>query len=422
MWIAYNGEVYNHAACAASSRRAGHRYRTASDTETLVHAYEQWGPDFVRRAARHVRVRDLGPAAAGGCSWRATMSASSRCTGRARRRRVRAAHRRSRRCSRSPASRARRPEARGQHLTLRYAAAPRTLFDGIHKLPPGPLAHARGRRARSSSAGGRAALRAQAVARPRTTRWPRWSAASSASVQSHLMSDVPLGALLSGGVDSSLVVALMSRLGSTRPCRRSRSGFDAPGPYSELPFARHVSRHCRTEHREITVGRQRPAARTAVARLAPGRADVASRPRSPPTWCRGSRARPSPWCSPAKAATSCSPAIRSTPWSRGRAGWRRFRRRCARRSSSGVVDRLPFRVPEAPGRGAQRPLPRRARAAGGLVRGLRGPRARRSCWAGARPHAGARRGPVPATRWPTPSRGGPLDRMLDVDLRIWLRR
>ena len=67
------------------------------------------------------------------------------------------------------------------------------------------------------------------------------------------MSEVPLGALLSGGVDSSVVVALMSRL-SRRPVQTFSVGFDAPGPYSELPFARRVAEHCRTEHREITVG------------------------------------------------------------------------------------------------------------------------------------------------------------------------
>ena len=49
VWIAYNGEVYNHAELRRELEAAGHRYRTASDTETLVHAYEQWGPAFVRR-------------------------------------------------------------------------------------------------------------------------------------------------------------------------------------------------------------------------------------------------------------------------------------------------------------------------------------------------------------------------------------
>lgn len=74
-----------------------------------------------------------------------------------------------------------------------------------------------------------------------------------ASVRSHLMSEVPLGALLSGGVDSSLVVALMSRI-LERPVQTFSVGFDAPGPYSELPYARLVAAHCRTDHRELVVG------------------------------------------------------------------------------------------------------------------------------------------------------------------------
>jgi asparagine synthase (glutamine-hydrolysing) len=73
------------------------------------------------------------------------------------------------------------------------------------------------------------------------------------SVRLRLMSEVPLGALLSGGVDSSVVVALMSRL-LRRPVQTFSVGFDAPGPYSELPFARQVAEHLGTEHRDIVVG------------------------------------------------------------------------------------------------------------------------------------------------------------------------
>ena len=73
------------------------------------------------------------------------------------------------------------------------------------------------------------------------------------SVRLRLMSEVPLGALLSGGVDSSLVVSVMSEL-LDRPVQTFSVGFDAPGPYSELPFARMVAEHCHTEHHEIIVG------------------------------------------------------------------------------------------------------------------------------------------------------------------------
>ena len=64
IWVVFNGEIYNHADLRPRLEAAGHRYRTRSDTETIVHAYEQWGDDCVAALPRHVRVRDLGRAAA----------------------------------------------------------------------------------------------------------------------------------------------------------------------------------------------------------------------------------------------------------------------------------------------------------------------------------------------------------------------
>ena len=250
VWIAYNGEIYNHEALRRELERAGHRYRTKSDTETLVHAWEEWGPAFVRRlegmfafaiwdrrhrkmfvARDHVGIKPLYWTRVNGMFVCASeIKALFAFPG---------------------VERRADPDAVVQHLTLRYAAAPRTLFAGIHKLPPGhTLTVERGQ--------------------PRLERWwtPRWEpkrplaedealaeveSRLTASVKSHLMSEVPLGALLSGGVDSSLVVALMSRL-LDRPVQTFSVGFDAPGPFSELPYARRVAEHLHTEHREILVG------------------------------------------------------------------------------------------------------------------------------------------------------------------------
>ncbi|MFM7232454.1 MAG: asparagine synthase (glutamine-hydrolyzing) [bacterium] len=250
VWIAFNGEIYNHAALRAELERAGHRYRTHSDTETLVHAYEEWGPAFVQRlhgmfafaiwdrprrrlfvARDHVGIKPLyWTRADGAYLFASEIKALFAFPG---------------------VRREADPEGVMQHLTLRYAAAPRTTFAGIEKLPAGHTL---------TIEGGRATV----------ARWwrPEWEPKLTLSdddalaeverrltesVRSHLMSDVPLGALLSGGVDSSLVVATMSRL-SDRPVQTFSVGFDAPGPYSELPFARRVAEHCRTEHREIMVG------------------------------------------------------------------------------------------------------------------------------------------------------------------------
>ncbi|MEO5987333.1 MAG: asparagine synthase (glutamine-hydrolyzing) [Candidatus Eisenbacteria bacterium] len=250
IWISFNGEIYNHASLRTELRSRGHRYRTQSDTETLVHAYEEWGDEFVRhldgmfgfaiwdRPRRRLFVgRDrigIKPVywtrAAGSFAIASEIKALFAFPG---------------------VRRAPDPASIVQHLTLRYAAAPATMFEGIHKLPPG---HA-------------------LILEPTGERVVRWWQPSyepklvlsdsdalievesrlSDSVKSHLMSEVPLGALLSGGVDSSLVVALMSRL-LERPVQTFSVGFDEPGPYNELPFARRVADHCHSDHHEIMVG------------------------------------------------------------------------------------------------------------------------------------------------------------------------
>jgi asparagine synthase (glutamine-hydrolysing) len=250
VWIAYNGEVYNHADVRRELEAAGHRYRTQSDTETIVHAYEQWGPACVSRlrgmfalaiwdrprrrlfvARDRVGIKPLYWARAHG----AFVCASE----------VKALF------AFPGVERAVRLPGVVEHLTLRYAAAPRTLFAGIEKLRP---AHhmpvdARGREERrywnvayepKQELGEAEAL---AELERRLTE----------SVKLRLMSEVPLGALLSGGVDSSVVVALMSRL-LQRPVQTFSVGFDAPGPYSELPYARQVAERFHTDHHEIVVG------------------------------------------------------------------------------------------------------------------------------------------------------------------------
>ena len=250
VWIAFNGEIYNHTEIRPELESRGHRYRTHSDTETIVHAYEEWGEDCVSRlrgmfafaiwdrtrrrlfvARDHVGIKPLYWARANG----AFVCASE----------IKALF--------AFPGLERRPDLAAvvQHLTLRYAAAPRTMFEGVHKLPAGH------------------AMVLDATGE-RIFRWwrPEYEPKRvlgdgdalheierrlEDSVRSHLMSDVPLGALLSGGVDSSLIVALMSRL-LRRPVQTFSVGFDAPGPYSELPYARMVADHCRTDHHEIVVG------------------------------------------------------------------------------------------------------------------------------------------------------------------------
>jgi len=250
--IVYNGEVYNHAEIRRELEARGHRYRTQSDTETIVHAYEEWGEDCVTRlrgmfgfaifdrnrrrlfvGRDRVGIKPIYVARAG----RAFVCASE----------IKALF--------AFPGVERRVHLPGvvEHLTLRYAAAPGTLFAGIEKLRAGHTLtlDAQGERQRrywsvawepKVEIGDDAAL-------------GELEARLTESVRLRLMSEVPLGALLSGGVDSSVVVALMSRL-NERPVQTFSVGFDEPGPYNELPFARTVARHLGTEHREILVGAQ----------------------------------------------------------------------------------------------------------------------------------------------------------------------
>ena len=81
MVVVYNGEIYNFRELTPrAAARSATRFRTRSDTEVIVHAWEEWGEDCVAALPRHVRLRAVGPQARRRCSWRATGSASSRCT------------------------------------------------------------------------------------------------------------------------------------------------------------------------------------------------------------------------------------------------------------------------------------------------------------------------------------------------------
>ena len=77
LWITYNGEIFNHADLRPELERAGHRYHSRCDTETILHAYEQYGDRVRTPLPRHVRLRHLGPETPARCSARVTGWASS---------------------------------------------------------------------------------------------------------------------------------------------------------------------------------------------------------------------------------------------------------------------------------------------------------------------------------------------------------
>jgi asparagine synthase (glutamine-hydrolysing) len=250
IWIVYNGEIYNHADLRRQLEPLGHRYRTRSDTETIVHAYEAWGEDCVTRFrgmfafalwdARQQRLllaRDrlgvkplywtiVGTRLYFGSEIKAIL-----------------------------ASRAVRPRLREaalpELLSMRSLAGDETLFAGIRTLMPGHLL---------SFAGGRATLRRYwTIPRPAARPAPRnaaddvrqFRALLEESVRLRLMSDVPLGVFLSGGLDSSAIAALMAPM-MGRPLDTFSVGF-ADRSCNELAYSREVARSLGAHAHEVVM-------------------------------------------------------------------------------------------------------------------------------------------------------------------------
>ena len=252
IWITFNGEIYNHRDVRAELEAAGHRYRTRSDTETIVHAYEQWGDDCVRRLRgmfafalwdaprqRLLLVRDrLGVkplywARAGDCLLFASEIKSILASG----------------LVAAEANRAVVPEV----LATRYTSGVETLFIGIYKLLPGHrliFEHGRIRTERYWD------LPLEGPD-PDLERLPeaalveRFRALLQESIRLRLMADVPLGVFLSGGIDSAAVAALMARE-VNRPVQTFSVAF-AGRKFSELAWARQVAESIGADGHEIVI-------------------------------------------------------------------------------------------------------------------------------------------------------------------------
>lgn len=243
-----NGEIYNHRALRQELEAAGHRFRSQSDIEVLLHGYEAWGLDVLRRvrgmfalalwdAAAHTLVIARDRAGEKPLYWTQTAGA------------LRFASELKALLACPDVAREVDADGLDQFLTYEYVVAPRTILEQVWKLPPASVL---------VWSGGTATVTRYwdaAQVAPRT-----WSDAEAieavrdrleAAVASQLMADVPLGAFLSGGVDSSALVALMSRQ-SSRPVNTFSMGFD-DGSYNELEYAREVAVAFRTQHRERTV-------------------------------------------------------------------------------------------------------------------------------------------------------------------------
>jgi asparagine synthase (glutamine-hydrolysing) len=249
VWVTFNGEVYNFRELREELTAAGHRFRSSGDTEVLLRGYEEWGDGLVERLdgmfafgvwdarRRHLLLardrmgkKPLFFAQHGGSLWFASELKALFAAG-------------------VPLV----PSAQGiaGYLAYGYAPPPGTLYEGIEQLPP---AHR---------------LTLDWNGTPKIERYwsldftPKLASISeeeaaervrtltTEAVRRRLVADVPVGAFLSGGIDSSIVVGTMAALG--RRVRTFAIGFLGDPRYDETRYARLAARHFETDHHEFMV-------------------------------------------------------------------------------------------------------------------------------------------------------------------------
>ena len=247
--VIFNGEIYNFADLRRDLELSGHRFRTHTDTEVIVHAYEEWGDRAVERfrgmfafalwdepRRRLLLVRDrvgIKPlyysVTPGGVTFGSEIKSI---------------------LEDPDVSRAWSAEALDAYLALQYVPTPRTIYRDIWKLPAGHLLVAEE---------GRISVRrywdltftGDGDASRESEYLDRLEELVTEAVRMRLLSDVPLGAFLSGGIDSSTVVAAMVDTCASRVLTTS-VGFDERS-FDELQYARTVAAHLNTEAYEKVV-------------------------------------------------------------------------------------------------------------------------------------------------------------------------
>jgi len=247
--VTYNGEIYNFPELMSELKRLGHAFKTRCDTEVIVHAWEAWGAGCLDRfngmfafalwdrnretlflARDRLGIKPLYYALLpdGRILFGSELKALLVCPELARKL---------------------DPRAVEEYFTFGYIPAPRTIFEGIRKLEPGTCATlTRGEREVRPVRYWDVPL---ARGLPATDHAETLVAELKAAVGRRLVSDVPLGAFLSGGIDSSAVVAMMRELGVGHLLTCS-IGFSEPR-YDESAYARRVARAKETDHKTETV-------------------------------------------------------------------------------------------------------------------------------------------------------------------------
>ncbi len=254
VWLVFNGEIYNHATLREGLEQRGHVYRSRTDSETILHLYEERGLDFV-----NYLEGDYGIAI-----WDADRERLVLARDRAGVKPLYFYHRDGRLIFASEIKAILQhpgvtPElnedALYHYLTFVTTPAPQTLFSSIQKIPAGHMMVV--------DRDGEVRMKQYWDALPAADP-ANYSAAEHEqnilrllreSISKRMMSDVPFGVFLSGGVDSSANVALMSELMS-QPVRTFTVGFHDCEELNELESARDISKRYGTEHHEVMIGRK----------------------------------------------------------------------------------------------------------------------------------------------------------------------
>jgi asparagine synthase (glutamine-hydrolysing) len=247
IWIVFNGEIYNYRELRRELDQRGHTFFTQTDTEAIVHAYEEYGEKCVTKlngmfafaiwddcrkklflARDRLGVKPLyyfydGYRFIFGSELKAILQSKD-----------------------IPKSIDR--EALDAFLTFEYIPAPLSIFSDIKKLPAGHVLTLEGGEILTQRYWELQSRKLQANEHELSD---ALGELLKDAVRMRLISDVPLGAFLSGGIDSSTLVALMSEL-MDRPVKTFSVGFDDPS-YNELEHARTVARHFGTDHAELTI-------------------------------------------------------------------------------------------------------------------------------------------------------------------------
>jgi asparagine synthase (glutamine-hydrolysing) len=253
IWIVYNGEIYNHAELRPQLEARGHRYRTRSDTETIVHLYEEYGRDCVkhlrgmfafviwdRRKRLLFAARDRlgikpfyyrwdGKTFLFGSEMKAILAYPGV-----------------------------QPEFnRGtlaEYLAFGYITGPETMYAGIRKLMPGHTLELSGSGDPQIQRYWDLTTEGDGDRHPHEYYVRTYREMLEAAVGSHLMSDVPLGVFLSGGLDSSAVAALTAKIRGDQ-IQTFAVGYGEE-KFSELRYARQVAEHIGSDHHEVRLSRE----------------------------------------------------------------------------------------------------------------------------------------------------------------------